>query len=289
MLVNTKEMYAEAGKGNYAIVGFNTTSVTILRTVISAAEELNMPILISHAQLHEPYFPIDDMAPVILRAAENAKVPCAVHLDHGLDEDYIYKCIRLGFTSVMADFSVSPLEENTARTARIVDVAHRLNVTVEGEIGEMPSNIIGQGRSVPENEKIDSFFTDPGMAKEYVEKTGIDSLAVSIGSVHGAWRDKPVINFERLAEIRKALPNDYPLVVHGGSGLSDDDVRGIVSNGVRKINIHTEVSTSPAKSLGSWLLGFERPVYFHEICDYSSKIMKEQALGAITLLMNGKS
>jgi len=285
MLVNTKEMYEMARKGNYAVAGFNTTSVTILRLVVEAAEEMNMPILISHAQLHEPYFPVEFMAPIMLRIAKEAKVPCAVHLDHGLTEDYIYKCIRAGFTSIMADFSGYPFEENVERTKRIVDMCHSLGITVEGEVGEMPSNIIGQGRCVPEGECIDSFFTDPTLARKFVEHTGVDSLAVSIGSVHGAYRDKPVVNFKRLSEIRALLP-EFSLVVHGGSGLSDEDTRGVINNGVRKINIHTEVSTAPAKTLGDFLSRLNRPVYFHEICEYSRKVMFEEAKKAIALLKN---
>ena len=150
MLVNTKELLNDAEKNNYAVAGINTTSLTMLRAVIEAAEEENMPVILSHAQLHEPYAPIEMMGPLMKAAAQRASVPCALHLDHGTTETYIYKALSLGFTSVMADFARFSFEENVQRTKKMVEICHEKGVSVEGEYGEMPSNVEGQGRALPE-------------------------------------------------------------------------------------------------------------------------------------------
>lgn len=285
MLVNNKVLLEDAEKNNYAVAGINTTSLTMLRAVVEAAEELNMPVILSHAQLHEPYAPIDLMAPLMKKAAEDAKVPCSLHLDHGVSEKYILKAIRNGFTSIMVDFARCSFEENIARTKAMTDICHELDISVEGEFGEMPSNVIGQGRSLPEGKTIDYFYTDPNKAKEFAERTGIDNMVVSFGSVHGIYIENPVMDFERLRKIREKLPG-FPLVMHGGSGLSREDTKKCIDGGIRKINYYTYMATAPSKELPEYLAKAKTPPYFHEIAEYSKEIMKKQAKYAIELFKN---
>lgn len=285
MLVNNKTLLEDAYKHNYAVAGINTTSLTMLRAVVEAAEELNAPIILSHAQLHEPYAPIDLMAPLMKRAAEQAKVPCSLHLDHGVSEQYILKAIRNGFTSIMVDFARCSFEENVARTKAMTDICHELDISVEGEFGEMPSNVKGQGRALPEGKTIEFFYTDPEKAKEFVERTGIDSLVVSFGSVHGIYIKKPVMDYDRLEKITKALP-EIPLVMHGGSGLSKEDVKKCIDGGIKKINYYTYMATAPSKKLPEMIQNANTLPYFHEIAEYAKEIMKEQAKYAIELFLN---
>ena len=285
MLVNNKALLEDAERHNYAVAGINTTSLTMLRAVIEAAEELNMPVILSHAQLHEPYAPIDLMAPLMKKAAEEAKVPCSLHLDHGVSEKYILKAVRNGFTSIMVDFARCPFEENITRTKAMTDLCHELDISVEGEFGEMPSNVKGQGRPLPEGKTIDYFYTDPDKAKEFVERTGIDNMVVSFGSVHGIYIENPIMDFERLKKIREKLPG-FPLVMHGGSGLSEEDTKKCINVGVRKINYYTYMATAPSKLLPQYIAQAKTPPYFHEIAEYSKEIMKKQAMYAIALFMN---
>ena len=285
MLVNTKELLNDAEKNNYAVAGINTTSLTMLRAVIEAAEEENMPVILSHAQLHEPYAPIEMMGPLMKAAAQRASVPCALHLDHGTTEPYIYKALSLGFTSVLADFARFSFEENVQRTKKMVEVCHEKGVSVEGEYGEMPSNVEGQGRALPEGKTLEYFFTKPEKAAEYVGKTGVDSLVVSFGSVHGIYIEKPQMDYERLSAIRKALP-DFPLVMHGGSGLSEEDTWRCIDGGIRKINYYTYMACEPAKQLTGYIADSEKPPYFHEICEYARELMKEKAAYAVRLFKN---
>lgn len=287
MLVNNKELLEDAMKNNYAVAGINTTSLTMLRAVLEAAEEERMPVILSHAQLHEPYAPIGIMGPLMKAAAERASVPCSLHLDHGTTEAYIYKAVSLGFTSVMADFARYSFEENVERTKRVVQVCHEINVSVEGEYGEMPSNVTGQGRALPEGKTPDYFFTKPDKAARYVEQTGVDNLVVSFGSVHGLYIENPKMDYERLDAIREALPH-MPLVMHGGSGLSEEDTRKCIDGGIRKINYYTYMACEPSRFLAEYIASSEKPPYFHEICEYSRVMMKEKAKYAIKLFRNGR-
>ncbi|MFR5412679.1 MAG: class II fructose-bisphosphate aldolase [Enterocloster bolteae] len=285
MLVNSKVLLEDAMKHNYAVAGINTTSLTMLRAVLEAAEEEGTPVILSHAQLHEPYAPIELMGPLMKAAAEKSTVPCSLHLDHGTTEAYIYKALSLGFTSVMADFARFSFEENVERTKKVADVCHEIHVTVEGEYGEMPSNVTGQGRALPEGESLEFFFTKPDKAARYVEQTGVDSLVVSFGSVHGIYIEEPKMDYERLGAIREAVSNT-PLVMHGGSGLSEEDTRTCIDGGIRKINYYTYMACEPSKKLVQFISSSGKPPYFHEICEYSRELMKEKARYAIKLFQN---
>ena len=232
MLVNLDYVLKDAQEHKYGVGLFNTTDTDMLEAVISAAEELNSPVIIGTAEVLLPYGELKLIAPAMIAAAKRAKVPVVVHYDHGLTFDRCMEALHLGFTSVMYDGSADPYEKNIADTAEIVKIAHAFGATVEGEIGHVGS------ADTCDNDAQD-MYTRVDEAKAYMEATGVDALAVSIGTAHGAYKSKPKLDFGRLSDIHNAIP--VPLVLHGGSGLSDDDFRRAIANGISKINIFTDL------------------------------------------------
>lgn len=240
MLVNMKEILADAQKNQYAVGLFNSTDTDMLEAVIAAAEEQRSPIIIGTAEVLLPYGELKLIAPSIIHAAKNATVPVAVHYDHGLTFERCIEALSLGFSSVMFDGSAHPYEENLAMTREIVKIAHAMGATVEGEIGH-----VGEADNC-DNDATD-LYTTPGEAISFVENTGVDALAVSIGTAHGAYKSKPKLDIERLAAIRRVVST--PLVLHGGSGLSDDDFKNTIKNGIAKINIFTDLCLAGKKAM----------------------------------------
>lgn len=232
MLVNLNDVLKKAQKENYAVGLFNTTDTDMLEAVISAAEELNSPVIIGTAEVLLPYGELKLIAPSILAAAKRAKVPVVMHYDHGLTFDRCIEALKLGFSSIMFDGSADDYETNLANTREIVKIAHSFGASVEGEIGH-----VGQADT---NDNLDcDMYTTADEAEEYVKQTGVDALAVAIGTAHGVYKTKPKMNLERLSEIRQRI--DTPLVLHGGSGLSDDDFRNTIKYGIAKMNIFTDL------------------------------------------------
>ena len=232
MLANLNDVLFDAQKNKYAVGLFNTTDTDMLEAVISAAEELRSPVIIGTAEVLLPYGELSLIAPSLVEAARRATVPVVVHYDHGLTFERCLEAMKLGFTSVMFDGSANDVEENLRATREIVKIAHTLGVTVEGEIGH-----VGQADS-SDNEVTD-MYTTPEEAISFVENTGVDALAIAIGTAHGAYKTKPELDIGRLQKIRAAL--DTPLVLHGGSGLSDDDFRDTIKYGIAKVNIFTDL------------------------------------------------
>lgn len=232
MLVNLNAVLKDAQKNKYGVGLFNTTDTDMLEAVISAAEETKSPVIIGTAEVLLPYGDFDIIAPSIVERAKRASVPVVVHYDHGLTFDRCMQAIKYGFSSIMFDGSANPYDENIKQTQEIVKIAHSLGLTVEGEIGH-----VGQADS-EDNDKTD-MYTTVAEATEYLSATGVDALAIAIGTAHGAYKSKPKLDIERLKEIRKAV--DVPLVLHGGSGLSDDDFRNTIASGIAKVNIFTDL------------------------------------------------
>ena len=232
MLVNLSEILHNARKENYAVGLFNTTDTDMLQAAIEAAEELRSPIIIGTAEILLPYGELKLIAPSVVSAAKRAAVPVAVHYDHGLTFERCLEALSLGFSSVMYDGSVKDYDTNIRETREIVKIAHVLGATVEGEIGH-----VGEAASGDEN--LTDMYTTPTEAKEYLNATGVDALAVAIGTAHGVYKQKPKLNIRRLEEIRKAV--NVPLVLHGGSGLSDDDFKNAIAAGISKVNIFTDL------------------------------------------------
>ena len=234
MLVNMKEMLAAAQQQRYGIGFFNAVNVEMARAVIETAEEMRAPVIVGTAEVLLPAMPLERVAEYLIPMAKKARVPVAVHYDHGLTFEKCMEALKLGFSSVMYDCSAASYEENLTRVAEMVRICHGMNVTVEGELGHVGDN---EGSGKLENPS--DYYTDPAVATDFVCRTGVDALAVAVGNAHGDYKFPPKLDFDRITAIRKAAGT--PLVLHGGSGLSDDDFREAVRRGICKINIFTDL------------------------------------------------
>ena len=235
-LVNLNDMLQHGYRHGYAVGSFNVVSLEFLNGVLEAAEKKRSPIIVSIAESHFKYIDIEQIAPVVEHMAQNASVPVVLNLDHGESLETVIRTLRCGFSAVMFDGSKLPFEENVEQTALIVKVAHAVGVSVEAELGQVGGAEGGSGLAVARRE----FFTDPDEARVFVERTGVDALAVAIGNAHGLYKGEPELDFERLEALREAT--GIPLVLHGGSGISDDDFRRAAHLGISKINFFTEMS-----------------------------------------------
>lgn len=242
MLTTMQDVLSTAKKQKYAVGSFNVPNLESIQAVISAAEELNVPVIIQHAEVHEKYIPLHVIGPIMLDFAQKATIPVCVHLDHGSNFDLCMQAIRLGFTSVMYDASAKSYEENFNETKAMVRIAHAVGVSVEAELGHIFTSAIGggEGRGAVNAEDFTSLedcYTDPETAKNFVEGTNVDALAISFGTTHGVYLTKPRLDLNRITEIKAKI--DIPLVMHGGSGLSDNDFKTAIGNGITKINYYT--------------------------------------------------
>lgn len=232
MLVNLNDVLKKAQKEHYAVGLFNAPDTVMLEATISAAEELNSPIIIGTAEVLLPYGDLKLIAPGMIAAAKRAKVPVVVHFDHGLTFERCIEALKLGFSSVMFDGSAGDEKQNMADTREIVRIAHAMGASVEGEIGHVGEAVNGDGADGDR-------YTTVAEAQNFLNATGVDALAIAIGTAHGAYKAKPRLDIERLKEIRAAV--DTPLVLHGGSGLSDDDFKNTIREGIAKVNIFTDL------------------------------------------------
>ena len=244
MLVNLSKVLKDAQKGNYAVGLFNTIDLDMLEAVISAAEETRSPVIVGTAEVLLPYGELSLILPSIIEKAKNATVPVVVHFDHGLTFERTMEALKLGVSSIMFDASTGSFEENIAQTAEMVKIAHSLGATVEGEIGHVGQASNGDGND-------EDCYTTPQEAVDFINKTGVDALAIAIGTAHGVYKSKPRLDLERLKEIRQAT--DTPLVLHGGSGLSDEDFKNVVKNGIAKVNIFTDLCLAGMSALNEAL------------------------------------
>ena len=234
MPVNMKEMLARAREGRYGIGFFNAVNVEMARAIIETAEQLRAPVIVGTAEILLPAMPLERVAEYLVPMAEKASVPVAVHYDHGLTFEKCMEALKLGFSSVMYDCSTASYRENVERVAEMVRICHAMGATVEGELGHVGDN---EGAGKLENPS--DYYTDPAVAADFVRETGVDALAVAVGNAHGDYKFPPKLDFDRITAIREATGT--PLVLHGGSGLSDDDFREAVRRGVCKINIFTDL------------------------------------------------
>ena len=277
MLASLKEVMEMAKQGEYAIGAFNTPNLECLLAVLHNAEELNVPVIISHAQLHEEIAPLDDIGPLMVYAAKQAKVKVCVHLDHGEDLDYLERALEMGFTSVMYDGSLLSYEENVANTKKAVALAAKYNADVEAEIGVMGGREAGASDS---GSKAEDMYTDPDVAKRFVEETGIDALAASFGTAHGLYKAAAKLDFERIEQI--CDKTGIPLVMHGGSGVSPEDYRMAINKGVRKINYYSYMSNAGVAAAKD-LLATTDVTYYHDIAMVAQKAMKADVLKAMNV------
>lgn len=279
MLVNLNDIMKLAEAGNYAIGTFNGPNFESIKAVINAAEELNLPVVITHAQVHEDWglCSIEEIGPIMLFMADKASVPVCVHLDHGTDMDYVKRGLDIGFTSVMYDGSAKSLEENAANTSIIVNLAHKVNASVEAEVGSMGARDMGKGDGGE-----GGIYTDPETAKWFVEETGVDALACAFGAVHGLYLKEPKLDFDRVRKIRSMI--NVPIVMHGGSGVSDEDYKKVIEAGVRKINYYTYMGKAGANGV----INMEDKTYFHDMALAAELAMKEDVKRAISVFAGRK-
>ena len=222
-LVTTKEMLLKAQKENYAVGAFNVENMEMVQAVLAAAEELQAPVIMQTTPSTVKYAGLDFYYANVKAAAERASVPVAIHLDHGSSFELAMQALRTGYTSIMIDGSHSVFEENIAVSKRVVDSCAPSDIPVEAELGKV-------GGKEDDLDGGDGGYTDPMEAKEFVERTGVSSLAVAIGTAHGVYKGEPKLDLDRLVEIRKVV--DIPLVLHGASGLSDDAVKESIKRGL---------------------------------------------------------
>ena len=233
-LVPISDLLKKAEEGGYAVGAFNCNNMEIVQAIIAAAEAEKSPVIMQASQGAIKYAGIEYITALAKIAAENATVPVALHLDHGTSFEQAMQCIRAGFSSVMIDGSKLSLDENIELTKRVVAVARACGVSVEAELGK----IGGTEDDIHVDER-DALFTKPEEAKEFVERTGVDALAVAIGTAHGQYKGIPELDFPRLEKIRSLV--SIPIVLHGSSGVPDEAIVKAIMIGVRKVNIDTNI------------------------------------------------
>ncbi len=233
MLVTLEEILKDAEERKYGVGLFNMLNLEMARGIIEAAEEEKSPLILGVAEVHLPLIPFDYASLIMNKIAKEASVPVCLHFDHGTDFDKIEAAINSGFTSVMYDGSATPYEENIANTKKISTIAHSKGVSVEAELGHVG------GAEGGADDGLEEMYTRVDQVNDFIERADIDALAVAIGTAHGQYKTKPKLDINRLAEIYAI--SKKPLVLHGGSGLSDDDFRNTIKNGIRKVNICTEM------------------------------------------------
>jgi len=240
MLVNMKEILYYAKLRNYAVGSFNIYSYETIKGVLESAKHQKTPVILAFGEKYLENMDFELVFGLVKTLSKDIEVPVALHLDHCSNLENVYKAIKAGFTSVMYDGSLLPYEQNVANTLKAVEVAHSCNVSVEAELGSLAAGENShEGKSTDEE-----VYTNPLQAKDFVQKTRVDVLAVSIGTVHGIYNGTPNIRVDILKKINEEV--GIPLALHGGSGTPEDIIRICIQNGICKVNVNTEVSSYTA-------------------------------------------
>lgn len=285
MLVNMKDILADAEKSNYCVGMYTSPSLPFAEAVIGAAEEMNAPVMFGQAQVWDRYGEIEKYGPIMAEMARKAKVPVCLHLDHGTSISYIMKAIKAGYTSVMADYSMLPFKENAENVKKVVEFCHAIGISVEGLCGRIPS--AGQLADNPDMD-IREFFTDPEELKEFVKATGVDAMTVSFGTVHNMKVAKPMLDFDLLRKLKDAADEgNFALVLHGSSGVEDGQIKEAIGYGLRKINVYTRLSIAAQPAMEAAMKASDEPLFFHELLDIAQNAMKDAIKESIKLFANG--
>lgn len=285
MLVNMTHILKDAEAGGYAVGCINTPNLETIRGVIGAAEEVNVPIIIDHAQVHdENGIKVEVIGPLMVEYAKKAKVPVCVHVDHGSDFSFIIRCLRAGFSSVMYDLSALPYEENLSKVKEFTEYAHKAGISVEAELGIM-TLAMGEGWT---HETIKTTFTDPKQAADFAERSGVDALAVCFGTAHGIYAEPPVLDIQRVRDIRAAMPDTTRVVMHGGSGVDEKQVQEAITAGVSKLNYYSYLGMAATENMAKMLSGEGRNRQWHENQEAQVDFIKEYAKHVLTVFKNGK-
>lgn len=239
MLVNMNEVLLPAREGRYAVGLFNAVNLELARGILAAAQRTGSPVIMGTAEVLFPYGPLEEVSYYLIPMAKKAGVPVVIHLDHGLKKETCLKALDLGFTSIMYDCSTDDYDTNVEKVREMAEIAHSRGTTIEGELGH-----VGDNTDAAEADPL-FFYTDPGQARDFVEKTRVDALAVAVGTAHGAYKLPPKLDFDRIRAIKEQAK--VPLVLHGGSGLTDEDFRKAIRAGISKINIFTDINVAAVR------------------------------------------
>lgn len=273
-LVTSEQMLKDAQEGRYAVGAFNVENMEMVKAVIAAAEELKAPVMLQTTPSTVKYGTLETFAGIVKAEAEKAVVPIALHLDHGSSFELAVQAMKAGYTSVMIDGSHEDFENNIAITKKVVDVAKAYGIPVEAELGKV-------GGKEDDLEAEADTNTDPQEAKEFVERTGVSSLAIAIGTAHGFYAGTPVLDKVRVSDCREVVP--VPLVLHGASGLSEEDVRECVERGMCKVNFATELRVAYTDAVKKLLA--EKPETFDpkKLGIVAIEAVKEQAMARMKM------
>ena len=283
MLATLNDVMKIAEEKKIAVGSFNTPNLEALQAVIEAAEELDLPVIIQFAQCHEPWIPLAMIGPIMVNAAKKSKVPVCVHLDHGETLEYLQQALDMGFTSIMYDGSTLSYEENLENTKRAVAMATKTGASVEAELGSMGRRESGAGDDSGENDDT-KIYTEPHQAKVFVEETGIDALACSFGTTHGIYLTQPKLDFDVVKNVR-ALTEQIPIVMHGGSGVSREDYRKAIEAGTRKVNYFTYMDKSGGNAVAEYVNSVKEgePLFFSSASMAARDAMKENVKAAMKM------
>ena len=283
MLVTLNEVMKIAEEKGIAIGSFNTPNLESLQAIIEAAEELNLPVIIQFAQCHEPWIPLTLIGPIMVDAAKKATVPVCVHLDHGETLEYLETALEIGFTGIMYDGSVLSYVENLENTKKAVAMAKKYGASVEAELGSMGKRESGTDGNSGECDDT-KIYTNPKQAEGFIKETGIDALACSFGTTHGIYLTKPKLDFDVVKNVR-AVSDNIPVVMHGGSGVSKDDFKKAIEAGVRKVNYFTYMDKSGGNAAELYIKGLKdgEPVFFSSIVEAAREAMKENVKDAMKM------
>jgi len=246
-LVTLKELLQNAQRRGYAVGSFNMVSFGFLNGILEAAEEEKSPVILSIAEVHLPHMLVEQFVPAAIQSAQAARIPAAIHLDHGFQFDTVVKAIRWGFSSVMFDGSELSYDENLSTTKLVTRIAAAAGVSVEAELGRV-GGAEGSGKAAS---SLSDHFTDPELAEQFVQETDVDVLAISVGNAHGFYKETPKLDFDRIARIRGKT--DIPLALHGGSGLSDEDFIKAIKLGISKVNFFSSMTYSAVERIREFI------------------------------------
>jgi len=268
-IVDMSDMLNHAYRNRYAIGAFDVVSIDFIEGVVAAAEQRQAPIILSLAESHFEHYDFELLMAAVEKAAQRTAVPVAIHLDHGATYDMACRAINLGCNGVMVDATAGGFEQNLALTRKIAEMAHACGITVEGELGYVP----GVEGEDAERHPGEIRYTTPEEAGEYVRATEVDCLAVSIGTVHGRFQGEAQLDFERLAAINESL--GIPLVIHGGTGLTDNQFRRLIERGVAKINYYTALADAAAASVRARVAADPRAGYTSQVREIRRAVQQE--------------
>lgn len=268
-LIHLSDMLGHAYRHRYAVGAFDLVSLDFLSGILSAAENCQAPVILSLAESHFEHYDFELLMAACVAAAHRSPVPVAIHLDHGASMETAVRAIRAGCNGVMVDASSLPLDENLKLTREVLALAHSCGVSVEGELGYVPG-VEGEDAQRHPGEVV---YTLPAQARDFVVRSGVDCLAVSVGTVHGHMKGRPRLDIERLGKINEAV--GIPLVIHGGTGLSDNQFGELIANGVAKINYYTALADVAGASIRERLAGFPDGSYTRLVADVRDAVRGE--------------